>query len=142
MAHDHTIQKASSGVCKYYFIPDLQRTFSRGFTDYMFRGNRNKIASADTPKSIGKPVARVLLQDKFGIRIEAIENLHNGDGLCFFNPQGELDGFRVNKVEGQHIFILSLLYISDQGPCCFATMTNGLNGNWHKHHAKGVFYVP
>jgi len=25
--------------------------------------------------------------------------LHNGDGLCFINAQGDLTGFRVNRVD-------------------------------------------
>ena len=31
--------------------------------------------------------------------------LHNGDGLCYINEEGQLEGFRVNRVEGKKIYL-------------------------------------
>ena len=31
--------------------------------------------------------------------------IHNGDGLCYINKEGELEGFRVNRVEADKIYL-------------------------------------
>ena len=38
--------------------------------------------------------------------IAGLKQLNNGDGLTFFNEKGELEGFRVNRVEANRIFTL------------------------------------
>ena len=30
--------------------------------------------------------------------------MNNGDGLCYINEKGELEGFRINRVEGNKIY--------------------------------------
>ncbi|MDR2806335.1 MAG: U32 family peptidase [Dysgonamonadaceae bacterium] len=100
---------ASSGETVPFFIPNPEKTFNRGFTDYFLNGRKPGIASPDTPKSLGEPAGRVKdIQDRYFVL--AGENhttgqkaIHNGDGLCFLTPKG-LIGFRVNRAEGRKIF--------------------------------------
>jgi putative protease len=37
-----------------------------------------------------------------------VASFSNGDGLCFLNAKRELEGFRVNRVEGNHLFLPKL----------------------------------
>ena len=44
--------------------------------------------------------------------VERGEGLHNGDGLCFFDEQRELQGTLVNSIQGEKIFPASMQGIS------------------------------
>lgn len=91
--------RTSSGTTRFFFEPDAQRTFSRGFTTYIHSGHRDKISSFDTPKSIGKPVAKVKSVNPSWIETELYTPVVPGDGLCFFR-KNQLEGFLLNRVEG------------------------------------------
>lgn len=96
-------QPASSGHCTYYFTPDLEKTFNRGFTDY-FLQKRQPMASLATQKSLGKKVGKVKQLDKKSITVDTKDLLFTaGDGLCFYNSDGQLEGFLVNHVQGNTI---------------------------------------
>ena len=110
------LKRLSDGLSTYTFAPNPQKTFHRGATTYFFNGRNDGIFSFETPKSVGEYLGRVkrLLPkgfvlsyatpkvieraNKLGVRSEEIA-IHNGDGLCFFTPDGELSGCKVNKVE-------------------------------------------
>lgn len=112
------LKRLSDGVCSYTFVPNPQKTFHRGATTYFFKGRNKDIFSFETPKSVGEYLGRVkrLLPKGFelsyampdanekrkelGVNNTTAEiAIHNGDGLCFFTPDGELSGCKVNKVE-------------------------------------------
>jgi putative protease len=96
--------RASAGRCRFTFTPEPSRSFSRGATDYFLRGPRTNMAEIRTPKSIGRRVGRVTAVEAKSFLVEGEEPLHNGDGLCFFDTEGNLIGLRVNRVEGRRIF--------------------------------------
>lgn len=102
MARDASLCRSSDGRSTFTFEPRPEKSFNRGFTDYFLHGRRADITSFDTPKSIGEPIGRARVS-RGGLVVEGREPLHNGDGLVFFNPKGELEGFRVNRAEGQRI---------------------------------------
>lgn len=89
---------ASSGSCKFFFTPDLEKTFNRGFTDY-FLCERKPMATMSTQKSLGKKMGIVTKVEGNNIYTKIREPLAAGDGLCFFNSRGELEGFFVNHVQ-------------------------------------------
>jgi putative protease len=91
------------GRSTYTFKPDIHKSFNRGFTTYFADGRVPHQASMLTPKSIGEYVGKV--KDIRGNRIivSSVLPFSNGDGLCFFNSQGNLVGFRVNIAEGNRI---------------------------------------
>lgn len=96
-------QRLGSGKTTLFFNPDPDRTFNRGFTDYFLKGERSRMASFDTPKAMGKKIGR-LRQDSSGkLFYDGDESVVNGDGLCFINQYGELEGFSVNHVAGNQI---------------------------------------
>lgn len=95
--------KLGSGRTTFFFEPNPKKTFNRGFTPYFINGNREKIASFETPKAMGQYVGK-LRQDRQGrLFYDGTETLVNGDGLCFINDQGELEGFFVNNVSGNQL---------------------------------------
>ncbi len=90
---------ASEGKCRFFFTPDLERTFNRGFTDY-FLAQRQPMATLRTQKSLGKPLGTVRNVTQNSVTLNTKETLTAGDGLCFFNSRGELEGILVNHVQG------------------------------------------
>lgn len=90
-------QRSSSGNTKFFFTPDLKKTFNRGFTKYFIDGEREKISSFDTPKAIGEKIGK-LVNSRGRYIYEGDADISNGDGLCFISPKGELEGFSVNNV--------------------------------------------
>ena len=102
--HPDQYCRSSQGVCSYTFTPDLNRTFNRGYTTYFLHGRQPDIASFDTPKAIGAFVGTVkeIRHDSFNVAGTA--SFTNGDGLCFFNEERELEGLRANRVVGNRIY--------------------------------------
>ena len=99
-------QRVGSGATRFFFTPDLHKTFNREYTPYFIDGQRETMASFDTPKAKGEYIG-ILQQTNRKYFFEAIGNrqqlIANGDGLCFINNDGELEGFLVNGVEGNRI---------------------------------------
>ena len=102
--HPDRYHRSSLGRCRYTFTPNLQKTFNRGYTTYFANGRRSDIASFDTPKAMGEFVGTVkeLRRDSFNVAGTA--RFANGDGLCFLDKERQLQGFRVNRVEGNRLF--------------------------------------
>ena len=96
--------RSSFGTSTYTFQPDLSRSFSRGSTDYFLHGRTDDLASPDTPKSRGREVGHVKEVRGGCIIVSSTEVFTNGDGLCFLDSTGRLDGFRVNRAEGNHLY--------------------------------------
>ena len=97
-------QKSSSGSVHLDFEPNPEKTFNRGFADYGITGQSPNLGSIDTPKSIGEFLGVVKKTEKSFFLIDSKEELHNGDGICFFDRQQNLLGTTVNGVEGQKIY--------------------------------------
>ena len=79
--HPTEFCRASSGHVNLKFVPDVRRSFNRGFV----RDVSQPDANIYTPKAMGEPLTRNTV-------------LHNGDGLCYME-KGKLVGFRVNNAE-------------------------------------------
>ncbi len=92
-------EPASSGRCIFFFTPDVDRTFNRGYTDY-FLSDRHPMASFETQKARGKYVGKVKSIRGNSLEIAGDEMFANGDGLCFVGADGRLQGFLVNGVNG------------------------------------------
>ena len=45
---------------------------------------------------------------KRSFTVDGTVEFANGDGLCYFDAQGTLQGFRVNRVEGRELFPLRM----------------------------------
>ena len=98
-------RRASWGKVDYTFVPNLKKTFNRGFTNYFLHGRQPDIASFDTPKAIGEYVGKVKeIRGNVSFNVASTASFTNGDGLCFINDNHELEGFRVNRAEGNRLY--------------------------------------
>ncbi|MBO6051050.1 MAG: U32 family peptidase [Bacteroidales bacterium] len=95
---------ASIGKTTLFFEPDPEKTFHRDKTPYFINGERSEMVQLATPKSTGTFVGTVQSVSHNSLTYSGEKELHNGDGLCFIDAQGNFDGFRVNKVEGRRVF--------------------------------------
>lgn len=95
--------RASSGKSDINFTPNLSKSFNRGFTPYFLNGRQHDIWSFESPKSIGEFVGTVKAVGREWLSLKTAHPINNGDGLCFMDNNG-LNGFRVNRAEGDRIF--------------------------------------
>lgn len=100
--------RASLGRVTYYFEPDLKKTFNRGYTDYFLHRRQPYIYSPDTPKALGEYVGKVKEIRRGSFNVAGTASFANGDGLCFINDEHELEGFRINRAEGNRLFPLRM----------------------------------
>lgn len=96
--------RSSSGTCRFDFQPQPEKSFSRGFTHYFLEGRGENIASFDTPKSLGEAMGSLKEQRGGWLSVAGVKPFHNGDGVCYLDEQGRLQGFRINRVEGNKLF--------------------------------------
>ena len=96
--------RASSGSCRFDFVPQLDKSFSRGFTHYFLQGREREISSFDTPKSLGEEMGTMKEQRGNYLTVAGVKPFHNGDGVCFLDEQGRLKGFRINRVDGNKLY--------------------------------------
>jgi putative protease len=102
--HPDRYCRASRGHCSYSFTPHLNKTFNRGFTTYFLHGRIPDIFSPDTPKAMGEYVGYVKEMRRDSFNVAGTAAFANGDGLCFINQERELEGFRVNRAEGNRLY--------------------------------------
>ena len=102
--HPDRYCRASRGHCTYSFTPNLNKTFNRGFTTYFLHGRQPDIFSPDTPKAMGEYVGFVKEMRRDSFNVAGTATFANGDGLCFINEDRELEGFRVNRAEGNRLY--------------------------------------
>lgn len=93
--------RSSKGTSHLSFQPEAGKSFNRGFTHY-FTDERKprQIANILTPKSMGEPVRN-------------ISDLHNGDGISWFDRKGHYVGAYVNGREGGRLLTSSPLKDAD-----------------------------
>lgn len=93
------LKRASSGRTRFFFTPDPQRNFNRGSTDYFVNGRKDDIGAFDTPKHAGLPLGHVVKVTPEWFEVQTEAELHNGDGLTYYDLQRELVGLQVNRAE-------------------------------------------
>ncbi|UNK69077.1 U32 family peptidase [Pseudomonas simiae] len=92
------LARASSGRTAHFFLPDPEKTFHRGSTDYFVTDRKIDIGAFDTPTFTGLPVGVVEKAGKRDLQVVTQEPLSNGDGLNVLVKR-EVVGFRANIAE-------------------------------------------
>ncbi|MEK8050835.1 U32 family peptidase [Ideonella sp. DXS22W] len=93
------LRAASSGRTTLFFTPDPERNFNRGATDYFVTGRKEDIGAFDTPKYAGLPLGEVTATGPEHVDVQLADGvgaLANGDGLTWWDLQGELNGVQAN----------------------------------------------
>ena len=96
--------RASSGSVKLAFKPQLDKSFTRGFTNYFLYERSKDIFSFDTPKSLGEEMGYVKEIRGNYIIVAGVKPFNNGDGICYLDERGKLKGLRINRVENNKLF--------------------------------------
>jgi len=106
LEHYPEYQKSSDGHTTFTFTPQPEKTFNRSATDYFANGRQADIGAFDTPKFSGEELGKVNKVGKDFIEVATEIELHNGDGVCFFDVHKQLVGLRVNTVQQvtKHIY--------------------------------------
>ena len=92
------LARASSGRTVHFFLPDPEKTFHRGSTDYFVSERKIDIGAFDSPTFTGLPVGVVEKVGKRDMQVVTSEPLSNGDGLNVLVKR-EVVGFRANIAE-------------------------------------------
>ena len=92
------------------------------------------MASFVTPKSQGEYLGKVLSAKGNVITIDTDASIANGDGLARINSSGHYDGFRVNKTDGDRIYLKSTVPVG-RGDKIFRTHDKSFNDFLIKHSA-------
>ncbi len=96
--------RASEGVSRFDFTADPAKSFSRDNCSYLINGQRDNLASFNTPKAIGELIGTVSRATKTGIVLDSKKEVVAGDGLCYLS-NGELLGTNVNSSEGRTLIL-------------------------------------
>jgi putative protease len=99
--------RSSYGTSKLTFEPNPAKSFNRGFTNYFLTQRQpepSSLATFNSPKWTGLKVGKVEKMAGKVVVAKLRTELHNGDGLGYFNEAGEFVGFRLNRVEGNKLF--------------------------------------
>ena len=96
--------RASSGKSRLEFKPQLDKSFTRGFTNYFLYERSKDIFSFDTPKSLGEEMGYVKEIRGNYIIVAGVKPFSNGDGICYLDERGKLKGLRINRVENNKLF--------------------------------------
>ncbi|WP_025128972.1 U32 family peptidase [Pseudomonas sp. PH1b] len=97
------LARASSGRTAHFFVPDPDKTFHRGSTDYFVSERKIDIGAFDSPTFTGLPVGTVEKVGKRDLQVVTFEPLSNGDGLNLLVKR-EVVGFRANIAEARGEF--------------------------------------
>lgn len=92
------LARASSGRTAHFFVPDPDKTFHRGSTDYFVTERKVDIGAFDSPTFTGLLVGQVEKVNKRDFIAVTQEPLSNGDGLNVLVKR-EVVGFRANVAE-------------------------------------------
>ena len=103
--HPDLYRRSSFGRVRGGFVPDLNKTFNRGYTELFIDGQRGQWSSMDAPKSMGEYVGTARLTPDGLVLQPASEGLTlaNGDGFAFVNRDGSIIGFRADVCDGFRI---------------------------------------
>ncbi len=98
------LERSSSGNVRNSFIPEPEKSFSRGFSTYFLAGRQKGIWSMHTPKSLGEKISEVIKVELNYFVIQTSKQINNGDGLCFFDRNMQLSGLKADVVQGNKIY--------------------------------------
>ncbi len=104
--HPDLYRRSSFGHVRGGFVPDLNKTFNRGYTELFIDGHRGQWSSMDAPKSMGEYVGTVARLTPDGLVLQPASEgltLANGDGFAFVNRDGSIIGFRADVCDGFRI---------------------------------------
>ena len=96
-------KRISSGKVNYDFIPDVNKTFNRGFCTYFLDDKNKDIFNFKSSGHIGEKLGKVVNVTNKYIDVKTSLEINPQDGLCYFDKS--VFGFLVNRVEKNKDFV-------------------------------------
>ena len=106
------LKKSSTGKIETDFIPNLQKTFNRQYTEFFIKERTNDIPTINYPNAIGEYIGKIKRINKNSFELDN-NPLHNADGICFFDDSENLKGVHINKTEGNKVYPLSMDFLKE-----------------------------
>lgn len=97
--------KASAGRVRFTFTPQPNATFNRGYTSYFIEGKRGQWINPESPKSMGELAGKLVSVNGNQAEIDTSLRLAAGDGFFYTAATGQVEGFRINKAEGNTVYV-------------------------------------
>lgn len=98
----------SKGEINSDFMPNPDKTFNRGYTNFFFDKRRKIFINTSTPKFIGEKIGKVLSISGNKLKIDTKIKLNVSDKLTYFDLNNELTGTTVTNVNQQTIEVLNI----------------------------------
>ena len=98
--------KPSVGSVFTNFVPDINKTFNRGYTDFYFDANRKIFINSKTPKFLGEKIGKVVSVSGRRVVVDTKIKLNSGDKITYFDSNSELTGTTVTKSDAKGIELL------------------------------------
>jgi putative protease len=107
--------RESFGTAQPGFAADVNKSFNRGFTEYFLTNTqpgKGSLSQPLTPKWVGNEVGKVTRTSPRSLTVALTQELHNGDGLGYFDANGKFTGFRLNRIDGNTLYPASPVHIA------------------------------
>ncbi len=128
--------KTSKGSVYTDFVPDITKTFNRGYTNFYFDGKRKVFINPKSPKFIGEKIGNVLNVNNNVLKLNNKCKLNVSDKLTYFNNAGDLTGTTVCKVLNSNtIQVLNPEHITT-GTCLYRNYDSAFFDNIQKAEFK------
>lgn len=105
-------KRSSIGHEQFFFTPQVNKSFSRESTNFMLDGRQEQLISIHSPKSLGEEMGYVKESRQNYVIVAGVKPFHSGDGVCYIDEAEEMRGFRVNRVEGNKLFLQNKIKIA------------------------------
>ena len=89
------------------FVPDVNKTFNRGYTDFFIDGKRKQYINPASPKFIGEKAGRVVRVYDNAVQLDSKLKLNVSDKITYFDSGGNLSGTTVTKLSQNKVFLLN-----------------------------------
>lgn len=99
--------RPSEGILVNDFVPLINKTFNRGYTEFNISGNCTSLTECKTPKFLGEKIGIVTRVKGNEVGVENAKYLHLSDGIGFFDNKGNLCGTTITFADKNKIKVLN-----------------------------------
>ena len=93
------------------FLPNPDKTFNRGYTNFYFDGKRKTFINPQTPKFLGEKIGRVTAVNNRKFKLDSNIKLNPSDKITYFDNNMELTGTTVINADKNWVDVLNIGFI-------------------------------
>ena len=98
----------SVGFVETDFLPNPEKTFNRGYTNFYFDGKRKIFINPQTPKFLGEKIGRVTAVNNRKFKLDSNIKLNPSDKITYFDNNMELTGTTVINADKTWTEVLNI----------------------------------